>query len=129
VAVQVWRKAMVKSAPMRDHSIVIKPRRRSGAGAVLFLIVLLTASLALLGTGFFAPAKLALVQEHMIGVFHGGVANIAEHTFVDACVESQDAEGPQAVTRTIRTTMFHDGTSLSVTFSSIPTPTNSQCGR
>jgi hypothetical protein len=118
---------MVKSAPMRDHSIVIKPRRRSGAGAVVLLIVLATASLALLGIGFFAPAKLALVQEHMLGVFHGGVASIGEHTFVDACVEPQDAEGPQAVTRTIRTTVFRDGTSLSVTFSSPPTPTNSQC--
>ena len=104
-------------------------RRACKRTAVVFLIVLLTASLALLGIGLFAPAKLALVQEHMLGVFHGGVANIAEHTFVDACVEPQDAEGPQAVTRTIRTTVFRDGTSLSVTFSSIPTPTNSQCSR
>jgi hypothetical protein len=120
--------AMVKSAPMRDHSIVIKPRRRTGAGAVVLLIVLLSASLAVLGIGFFAPAKLAMVQERTIAVFHGGVAGIEEHTFVDACVESGDAEGPQAVTRTIRTTVFLDGTSLSVTFSSTPTPTNSRCG-
>jgi hypothetical protein len=119
---------MVKSAPMRDHSIVIKPRRRTGAGAVVLLIFVLSASTALLGIGFFAPAKLAMVQERMLGVFHGGVARIEEHTFVDACVEAQDAAGPQAVTRTIRTTVFLDGTSLSVTFSSIPTPTNSRCG-
>jgi hypothetical protein len=118
---------MVKSAPLRDHSIVIKPRSRSAAGAVLLLIVLLSASLALFGIGFFAPAKLAIVQERMIGVLHGGVAGIEERTFVDACVEAQGAEGPQAVTRTTRTTVFLDGTSLSVTFSSVPTPTNSQC--
>jgi len=119
---------MVKSAPMRDHSIVIKPRRRTGAGAVVLLIILLSASLALLGVGFFAPAKLAVIQERMIGMLHGGVARIEEHTFVDACIEAQDTEGPQAVTRTIRTTVFRDGTSLTVAFSSIPTPTNSQCG-
>ena len=119
---------MVKSAPMRDHSIVIKPRRRTGAGAVVLLILLLSVSMALLGMGFFAPAKLAMVQERMIGVFHGGVARVDEHTFVDACLEAQSAEGPQAVTRTVRTTVFRDGTSLSVIFSSIPTPTNSQCG-
>ena len=118
---------MVKSAPLRDHSIVIKPRSRTGAGAVLLLIVLLSASMALLGIGFFAPAKLAVVQERLIGVLHGGVAGIEERTFVDACVEAQGAEGPQAVTRTTRTTAFLDGTSLSVTYSSIPTPTNSQC--
>ncbi len=118
---------MVKSAPMRDHSIIIKPRSRSAAGAVLLLIVLLSASLALLGIGFFAPAKLAVVQERVIGVLHGGVVGSEEHTFVDACIEAQDAAGPQAVTRTIRTTVFLDGTSLSVTFSSIPRPTNSRC--
>lgn len=118
---------MVKSAPMRDHSIVIKPRRRSGIGAVLLLIMLFAASLAGLGVGFFVPAKLALVQEQLVGIFHGGVASITERTFVDACIGPQDAEGPQAITRTIRTAIFHDGTSLSVIFSSIPTPTNSQC--
>ena len=121
---------MVKSAPMRDHSIVIKPRRRSGAGALIVLIVLvcLVAALLGMGVGFFAPARLALVQERMIGAIHGGVAGSDEHSFVDACVQFEGAEGPQAVTRTVRTTLFHDGTSLSVTFSSPPTPTNSQCG-
>jgi hypothetical protein len=118
---------MVKSAPMRDHSIIIKPRRRTGAGAVVLLIVLVSVSLAFLGTGFFAPAKLAIIQERMIGMLHGGVATIEEHTFVDACIEGQNAGSPQAVTRTVRTTIFLDGTSLSVTFSSVPTPTNSQC--
>ena len=118
---------MVKSAPMRDHSIIIKPRRRNGTGAVVLLMVLFSFSLALVGIGFFAPAKLAMIQERMIGMLHGGVAMVEEHTFVDACIEEQSAGGPQAVTRTVRTTVFLDGTSFSVTFSSIPTPTNSRC--
>ena len=116
---------MVKSAPMRDHSIVIKPRRRAGRGIALLLIVLALALAAMLVMGLFVPARLALVQEHVVGVLHGGVAASDERTFVDACVQS--ADGPQAVTRTVRTTIFQDGTSIAVTFSSAPTPTNSQC--
>jgi hypothetical protein len=55
------------------------------------------------------------------------VANTEERTFVDACVQIEGADGPQAVTRIVRTTTFRDGTSLSVVFSTNPTPTNSQC--
>src|SRR5262245_37404063 len=103
---------MVKSAPMRDHSIIIKPRRRSAGGAMSLLIVLLVATLAVSGIGFFAPAKLAVLQERMIGLLHGGVAGSEERAFVDACVQVQGADGPQAVTRIVRTTIFRDGTSL-----------------
>lgn len=116
---------MVKSAPMRDHSIVIKPRRRAGRGFAILLVALALAIAATLGMGIFVPARLALVQERVVGVLHGGVASSSEATFVDACVQS--AAGPQAVTRTVRTTIFQDGTSIAVTFSSAPTPTNSQC--
>jgi hypothetical protein len=118
---------MVKSAPMRDHSIVIKPRRRGAGGMALLLVLLLTTIVIALGFGFFAPAKLALFQERAIGLLHGGVTTIEERTFIDACVSVPDAEGTQAVTRTVRTTSYNDGTSLSVTFSSPPTPTNSLC--
>ena len=118
---------MVKSAPMRDHSIVIKPRRRGASGLALLLVLLLSAGLIGFGVSFFAPTKLALVQERAIGILHGGVADSVEHTFIDACVNVPDAEGTQAVTRTVRTTTFRDGTTLSVTFSSPPSPTNSQC--
>jgi len=65
---------MVKNAPMRDHSIVIKPRRRGGSGMALLLILLLSTGVLGLGFGFFAPARLALVQERAIGLLHGGVA-------------------------------------------------------
>jgi hypothetical protein len=118
---------MVKSAPMRDHSIVIKPRRKAAGGMALLLILMLAAGVLTLGTGFLAPSKLALVQERAIGVLHGGVAGVEERTFIDACVQVPDAESPQAVTRTVRTTIFNDGTSLTVTVSSPPAPTNSQC--
>jgi len=118
---------MVKSAPMRDHSIVIKPRRRGAGGIVLLLILLLSVGAIGAGFGFFAPAKLALFQERAIGLLHGGVVDSEEHSFIDACVSLPDANGTQAVTRTVRTTSFRDGTSLSVTFSSPPSPTNSQC--
>ena len=118
---------MVKSAPMRDHSIVIKPRRRGASGLALLLVVLLSAGLIGLGFSFFAPTKLALLQERAIGMLHGGVADSEERTFIDACISIPDAEGTQEVTRTVRTTSFSDGTTLSVTFSSPPSPTNSQC--
>jgi hypothetical protein len=93
----------------------------------LLLILLLSAGVLTLGFGFLAPAKLALIQEHAISLLHGGIAGSDERTFIDACVSLPDADGTQAVTRTVRTTNFHDGTSLSVTFSSAPSPTNSQC--
>jgi hypothetical protein len=119
---------MVKSAPMRDHSIVIKPRRRGANGLALLLVLLLSAGVLGLGYSFFAPAKLSLLQERAIGLLHGGITGSEERTFIDACVSVPDAEGTQAVTRTVRTTTFRDGTSLTVAFSSPPTPTNSQCG-
>jgi hypothetical protein len=112
---------------MRDHSIVIKPRRRGTNGMAFLLLLLLCAIVIALGFGFFAPAKLALFQERAIGLLHGGVADIQERTLIDACVNRPQDEGTQAVTRTVRTTSFNDGTTLSVTFSSPPSPTNSQC--
>jgi hypothetical protein len=112
---------------MRDHSIVIKPRRRGASGLALLLVLLLSAGVLALGFGFFAPSKLSLLQERAIGLLHGGVIASEERTFIDACVSVPDAEGAQAVTRTVRTTSFRDGTALTVTFSSPPAPTNSQC--
>ena len=118
---------MVKSAPMRDHSIIIKPRRRSSGGLVALLLLFLIICLLLIGFGVFFPARLALVQERTLGLLHGGIVERTERTYVDACVQVQGADGPQAVTRTVRTIAFGDGTSLAVIFSSAPTPTNTQC--
>ena len=119
---------MVKSVPMRDHSIVIKPRRRAGSGAVLLLALVLIAAVLLVGFGIFSPARLAYAQEQTLGLLHGGVIGREERTFVDACVQLPDVDGPQAVTRTVRTIAFGDGTVLAVTFSSSPTPSIAPCG-
>jgi len=117
---------MVKSAPMRNHSIVIKPRRRFGARLALLVIFALAICL-LLGFGLILPARLALAQENMLGLLHSGIADRVERTYVDACVRIEGDDDTYAVTRTVRTITFHDGTSLSVTFSSSPTPTIAQC--
>jgi hypothetical protein len=119
---------MVKSVPVRDHSIVIKPRRRTRAGAVLLLALILIVGVLLAGFGIFSPARLALAQEQMLGLLHGGVAGRDERTFVDACIQLPGADGPQAVTRTVRTIAFGDGTTLAVTFSTSPTPAVASCG-
>jgi hypothetical protein len=119
---------MVKSVPMRDHSVVIKPRRRVGSGAVLLLALVLIAAVLLAGFGLFSPARLAFAQEQTLGLLHGGVVGREERTFVDACVQLPGADGPQAVTRTIRTIAFGDGTALAVAFSSSPTPAVASCG-
>jgi len=118
---------MVKSTPMRDHAIVIKPRRRGGATIIVLLVLLLIVGIGLAGFGVFSPAKLAYAQEQMLGLLHGGVTARTEHTYVDVCIRTPDTDGPQAVTRTVRTIVFRDGTSLSVTFSSSPTPAVAQC--
>jgi|GEM_PF-2409713 cell division protein FtsB len=118
---------MVKSVPLSDHSVVVKPRRRrrSGMGLLLIFLLLLFFSGTLLGFGFFSPARLSLAQEQLLSVVHGGVQSREERTFIDACIEG--LEGGQAVTRTIRTTVFNDGSSLSVVFSSQPSPTTIDC--
>jgi hypothetical protein len=119
---------MVKSVPMRDHSIVIKPRRRGRVGFALLLALVLVVGVLLIGFGVFSPARLAFAQEQTLSLLHGGVAAREERTYVDACVQLPNAEGPQAVTRTVRTIAFRDGTSLSVVFSSGPTPSVASCG-
>jgi hypothetical protein len=118
---------MVKSVPMRDHSVVIKPRRRrAGAGILLMLVLVVAFAGTLFGFGFLSPAKLAFAQEQTLSLLHGGIFDREERTFIDACVEG--AEGSQAVTRTIRTITFNDGTTLSVIFSTSPSPTTADCG-
>jgi uncharacterized membrane protein YgcG len=119
---------MVKSVPMRDHSVVIKPRRRAGPGIVIMLVLMLAVAGTLIGFGFLSPTRLAFAQERTLGLLHGGVFDREERTFIDACVELQGVQGNQAVTRTIRTITFNDGTSLSVTFSTSPAPTTAVCG-
>jgi hypothetical protein len=118
---------MVKSVPMRDHSVVIKPRRRAGAGLLIVLVLFLAIAGTLIGFGFLSPTRLAFAQEQTLGLLHGGVLDREERTFIDACVEPWDGESNQAVARTVRTITFNDGTSLSVIFSTSPAPTTAPC--
>ena len=113
---------------MRDHSVVIKPRRRAGPGIVFMLVLMLAVAGTLIGFGFLSPTRLVFAQERTLSLLHGGVFDRQERTFIDACVRLPGAEGNQAVTRTIRTITFNDGTSLSVTFSTSPSPTTATCG-
>lgn len=117
---------MVKSAPMRNHSIVIKPRRRFGVRLALLLILAIVICM-MLGFSLFLPARLALAQEHMLGLLHNGITESVERTYVDACVRIEGDDDTYAVMRTVRTITYRDGTSLSVVFSSSPTPTSAQC--
>jgi hypothetical protein len=111
---------------MRNHSIVIKPRRRFGIRLALVLIFAIVICM-LLGFSLFMPARLALAQERVLGLLHNGIAESAERSYVDACVRIEGDDNTYAVTRTVRTITYRDGTSLSVVFSSSPTPTIAQC--
>lgn len=103
-----------------------KPRRRGlgGFGFMFFLTIVLAGALALGGVAIFLPARLALVQERLIGLVHGGIAGSYEETYVDGCVQLDGVDGARAITRTRRVTSFSDGTSLEVVFSGQPALTN-----
>jgi hypothetical protein len=88
------------------------------------LVLLLLLAVAVLLVSFLLPASPATLQEQMLGWTRGGITLHSEETFVDGCVTVAGATQPQAVTRTVRTTEYADGTSLQVVFSSAPRPTN-----
>lgn len=118
---------MVRSAPTQGQTVASKPRRRSNGGITFLLLLVFLLSGSVFVAGFLMPARLALLQEQVLSVVHGGVDNSDERTFVE-CMPIQGVDGPQAVTRTTRTITFRDGTSLVTVFSSKPAPTNSLCG-
>ncbi|PDW04103.1 hypothetical protein CJ255_05270 [Candidatus Viridilinea mediisalina] len=95
-----------------------------GFGFKFLLIMLTLAMLGLGGIGIFAPSRLAIFQEQALGLLHGGIADRNEETFVDGCVRVANSDVPQAITRTKRTVIFGDGTTLEITFSGRPTATN-----
>jgi hypothetical protein len=117
---------MVTSKQLPSGTVMVRPRRRGlgGAGLVAFLVVALSCALALAGFGLFAPASLAVAQEHALALLHGGIAAASEQTYVDGCVAVNGSDAPQAITRTHRTTLFNDGTTLEVVFSGKPADTN-----
>jgi hypothetical protein len=117
---------MVKSTPMRHQTIIRE--RRSGFGVIRFLFLLLVLIVgAVLVIGFVWPVRLAIVQERVLGLFHGGITSSEEQKAFDTCMMVDGFEEPQAISRIIRTTRFRDGTSLSVTFSEPPLSMNKPC--
>lgn len=120
---------MVTSKQLPTQTTATRPKRRGlgGAGIMFFLMIVLAGALSLGAVGLFAPSRLALVQEQTLGLLHGGIAATDETTYVDGCVSVEGQEGPRAVTRTRRTVIFRDGTTLEVVFSGTPAPTNA-CG-
>jgi hypothetical protein len=97
-----------------------------GAGLLLILLVL-GAVLAVAGTGYMAPTRLAFLQEQVLGFVHGGIAHVEEDSSVQSCVYINEGEPPKAVTRIRRTVFFRDGTSLEITFNGVPTASDAQC--
>jgi hypothetical protein len=117
---------MVKSTSLPNGTVVIKPRKRSmgGAGFLLLLMLIVFGALGLGGVALFAPTRLSMAQEQVLGVVHGGIASAEERTYVDGCVATGGTDELFAVARTRRTVIFADGTMLEVVFSGQPQPTN-----
>jgi hypothetical protein len=104
------------------------PRKRSvGTRGILILLgLIVVGALTIGGIALFAPVRLAVVHELMLGMLHGGVVDSSEKTYVDGCVITRegDTEITKAITRTHRTVTFGDGSTLEVIFSGVPTQTN-----
>ena len=102
-------------------------RPKSNFGRSFFLLLLFLSVLAISGVGLFAPVRLALAQEQVLGLLHGGVVSSEEVSYVDGCVRIKGLEAAQAIARVHRTTTFKDGTTLEIIFSERPVPTNVTC--
>lgn len=116
---------MVQSRQIPTNQSTLRPRRRGIPGGFVFLfLLLLIGAIALSGFAIFMPTRLALPQEQVLGLLHGGIADAYEETYVDGCVQVEGQDGFRAVTRTRRYTTFRDGTTLEVVFSDRPAITN-----
>jgi hypothetical protein len=116
-----------RQAPNSPNSPTsVRPKKRSmgGVGLKFLLLILTIGVLGLGGIGIFAPARLAVFHERTLGLLHGGITDTQEQTYVDGCVYVADQGGPRAITRTQRTVIFGDGTTLQVVFSGAPAETN-----
>ncbi|MBC8161653.1 MAG: hypothetical protein H7Z42_10585 [Roseiflexaceae bacterium] len=103
-----------------------KQRRKGNGGYMFFLLLLLAGCLALAVVAFLGPARLAIPQEQVLGLLHGGIIAVDEQTAVE-CAPNAQGGTPQAITRTSRTAMFRDNTALVTIFSSAPASTQLVC--
>ena len=117
---------MIKSTPNGSQS-ASKQRRKGNGGLVFLLLIVLVASAALAVVAFLAPARLAMPHEQVLGLVHGGIVDVEELTNVECASPEQSGGVPQAITRTSRTVMFGDNTSLVTMFSSAPADTALTC--
>lgn len=101
------------------------PRRRLGFAKLVLLGFVIFSVIVVLLFGLFRPAQLAIVQEQVLALLHGGIASREEQRYIEACVATPD--GFQASERTIRTVHYKDGTWLSVSFAARPSKTTASC--
>jgi hypothetical protein len=117
---------MIKSTSLPTGTVIVKPQKRNGGGVaiLLFLMFLTIGALAVGGVALFTPTRLAFAQEQALALVHGGIIEANESTYVDGCVAVGGSDELFAVTRTRRTVLFGDRTSLEIVFSGTPQPTN-----
>lgn len=99
-------------------------RRSSVVPLILFLLLILGV-VGIAATGVLAPQSLSFLQENVLGVLHGGIADVSEERYVDNCVPMEGQV--MAVPRVRRTVVFNDGTSLVIVFSERPHPSDAEC--
>lgn len=95
---------------------------------LLFLIiVVIIIPLLLIGVGKYEPVKLGIAHEQILGLMKGGATPTQEEVLVDGCARIPNSDKYWAVRRIKRTTWFADGSSLTMTYSEPPEPTNTSC--
>lgn len=117
---------MVRSASTQSQPAA-KPRRRSNGGLIVLIVLLALVAGALFIVGFLAPTRLVIPQEQLLGLLHGGVADVSEQVQVECVPLDQSGGVPQAITRSSRTITFRDNTTLIVTFNTSPASTELVC--
>jgi hypothetical protein len=118
-------KVMMRPNSTAPRPNLSSPRRRLGFGKLVLFGFVMIGIVAVLLLGLFRPAQLAIVQEQVLALLHGGVASREEQRYIEACVATPD--GFQASERTIRTVHYKDGTWLSVSFAARPSKTTASC--
>ncbi len=96
-----------------------------GAGLLIILLIILGVG-ALGVTGTVAPSRLAVIQEQVLGLVHGGIVRVEEQPLVDNCVQIEGQEGLRNINRVRRIVYFADGASLEIIYRSPPTE-NANC--
>lgn len=119
---------MVRSAPTQGQAQA-QQRKRGNSGLIIVLLLVLAAVVALFVVAFLSPIRLGVPQEQLLGLLHGGVANVAEQVQVECVPLEQSGGTPQAITRSSRTVTFRDNTSLIITFHTSPAQTDMICQR